>query len=179
MLLFIICSRKSWILDSKRLYSAERQRVSTGRGCLQNSTTTPASRVQAARQVNPVSTERQPQPGHRACGRGQQSPPCTSCCPAERARTQGQNKTSQGTVTCWPRRRGTAGGQLPHTTGPSPPVPGSRAPGTQQAQGDGCHPATAASTGRGLHTQHHSPQLGGSPQPVPGSGWGTKHTPQP
>lgn len=69
--------------------------------------------------------------------------------------------------------------------GPSPAgsCPTPRVPAHQclaaEPPGDGCHPATAASTGRGPRTQHHGPQLGGSPQPVPGSGWGTKHTPQP
>lgn len=33
MLLFIICSLRSWIFDSKRLYSAGREAVSAGRSC--------------------------------------------------------------------------------------------------------------------------------------------------
>lgn len=34
MLLFIICSLRSWIFDSKRLYSVGKEMVSAGRSCL-------------------------------------------------------------------------------------------------------------------------------------------------
>lgn len=60
MLLFIICSLKSWILDSKRLYSVGRQRVSAGRGHPQVSATSPQPDEPRKHQ------ERQPQRAHRA-----------------------------------------------------------------------------------------------------------------
>lgn len=44
MLLFIICSLRSWIFDSKRLYSVGREVVSAGRSCPQATTQHQAGR---------------------------------------------------------------------------------------------------------------------------------------
>ena len=51
MLLFIICSLRSWIFDSKRLYSAGREVVSAGRSC-------PRATLPALSRVQLVSAER-------------------------------------------------------------------------------------------------------------------------